>query len=248
MICFKAARSMRAPTRTTRPFWSSISINSAAVDTPVGMGAVDGDRICCAPIDGGTPASGNTTGTKRGAFVGIGPPLRSFSQRNSNGGLMPCRRATADTFVHGPDASATIACFSASLHRRRVSDTISKPRENSSPDISLDHILSDQPSPTKACLRNHARRLWPDAYVRGGRIGVAVGRKRPARRRDCLHRPVADKIVAPAVGAVRARCRIQPVGSGIAEGLAVGRRHVVGDAVLFYRFAPARSAVKSTYG
>lgn len=104
------------------------------------------------------------TGTKLAASVGANPPVRSFSQRNNNGGLIPCRRATAETFVHGTEASATMAAFSVSLHRRRVSDTISKPREKLSPDISLDQILSDQPSPTKACLRNQTRRPSPDAY------------------------------------------------------------------------------------
>jgi hypothetical protein len=49
-----------------------------------------------------------------------------FFQRNSKLGLMPWRRATADTFRYPLEASATIARFSSSVRTRRVSATMSK--------------------------------------------------------------------------------------------------------------------------
>jgi hypothetical protein len=52
--------------------------------------------------------------------------------------LIPCRRATAETFAPGWAASATIACFSVSFHFRRVSATIEYRREKLSPDIGTD--------------------------------------------------------------------------------------------------------------
>ena len=64
--------------------------------------------------------------------------------------------------------------------------------------------------------------------VRGGVIGVGVGRECAAGWGDRLHGAVADEIVGPAVDAVGAAGSIEPVGGGIAEGLAVGGRHVVG--------------------
>lgn len=48
----------------------------------------------------------------------------------------------AETFVQGADASATTACFSALLHRRRVSATTSKRRDGLSPDIGTEQLLS----------------------------------------------------------------------------------------------------------
>lgn len=58
----------------------------------------------------------------------VRPALSSSSrarrlQRNSRLGLIPCRRATAEMFTPGRATSTTIACFSASLHRRRASAT-----------------------------------------------------------------------------------------------------------------------------
>ena len=73
-------------------------------------------------------------------YRGRRPPNRLpiFRQRNRRLGLIPCRRATAEIFVPGGAASATMACFSASPQRRRVSAIIVYRREKPSPDIAPD--------------------------------------------------------------------------------------------------------------
>ena len=108
--------------------------------------------------------------------AGLGIPLASlfdmpcaiFRQRKRRLGLIPCRRATAEIFVPGGAASATMACFSASLQRRRVSAIIVYRREKPSPDIIPD---------LAPVVTNHhqqelhpdcdARRPWPDGYTSG---------------------------------------------------------------------------------
>ena len=66
---------------------------------------------------------------------GFASVCAAFRQRNKRFGLIPCRRAIADTFTPGRKASAIIACFSSSLQRRRVSATTAYRWEKLSPDI-----------------------------------------------------------------------------------------------------------------
>lgn len=61
-----------------------------------------------------------------------------FRQRNRRLGLIPCRRATAETFPPGCKASPMNASFSASLQRRRVSAITEYWWGKLSPDIGTD--------------------------------------------------------------------------------------------------------------
>lgn len=114
--------------------------------------------------------------TGRNVVVGTGAAgFRSLIQRNSRLGLMPCRRATADTFVHGPDASTTMACFFAALQRRRVSATISNRREDLSPDIFTEQLRS-RPKAMIRPLTYPARKTAATGWVH---ITCGLWRSRP---------------------------------------------------------------------
>jgi hypothetical protein len=67
-------------------------------------------------------------------------------------GLIPCRRATAEILAPGRAASATIACFSASLHCRRVSAITEYRREKLSLDIVMAPALSGSIGANKSCI------------------------------------------------------------------------------------------------
>jgi hypothetical protein len=94
---------MSARTRTVRPPAIKMSIVS---DFAAGS-AIDKD------------GAGKATGTKAG--IEASGLSSAFRQRNNKLELIPWRRATAEMFTQFPDASATIAAFSAADHRRRVS-------------------------------------------------------------------------------------------------------------------------------
>ncbi len=153
-IRFKALVSMPAPTRTSRPFPSSISMRSSVCVASVGgqvCASGEGAGFPCGAI-AAAPAGGEdmVTGTKTAALRRAWPSRASRRQRNSRLGLMPCRRATAEIFAPGCAASATIACFSASLHCRRVSATTEYRREIVSGYSHGTSSCRDQLAPTRA--------------------------------------------------------------------------------------------------
>jgi hypothetical protein len=81
------------------------------------------------------------TGMKADVLCRSPPSQASRCQRNNRLGLIPCRRATAEMFTPGRSASATTACFSAALHRRRVSVITEYRPAKLSPDIVPDLSL-----------------------------------------------------------------------------------------------------------
>ncbi len=139
---FKASVSTPAPIRTSRPFRSSISMRSSRRTLPPsGRGAGPSGQAAGKLSAAGASAAGGkakVTGTKTGTAARASASLASRRQRNSRPGVIPCRRATAETFASGRSASATILCFSASLHCRRTSATIEYRREKLSLDIGTD--------------------------------------------------------------------------------------------------------------
>ncbi len=97
------------PTRTRRPFASSISmrLSAACVSLPSQTGSL--------LLAGVVREIGKNAGA-----AGFASFRAAFRQRNRRFGVIPCRRATADTLTPGCKASAIIACFSSALQRRRV--------------------------------------------------------------------------------------------------------------------------------
>ena len=140
---FKAAVSTLAPTRTSRPLPSSISMRSSCcarsafgrvsdrLEPAVGEASGTADSVR-------TDGKARVIGMKAGAVVPVSASLANRRQRNRRLGLIPWRRATAEMFTSGRDASATIDCFSSSLHCRRVSATTAYRREKLSLDIGTD--------------------------------------------------------------------------------------------------------------
>ena len=111
-----------------RPSSATIIRTSAAGSTSVLTRTVrpPAIRISIVPGFAGAMAAGKdgaakATGTKAG--IGVSGVSSALLQRNKRLGLIPCRRATAEMFRQFPEASATIAAFSASDQRRRVSAT-----------------------------------------------------------------------------------------------------------------------------
>jgi hypothetical protein len=121
---FNALTSASGPTRTRRPFASSISMRLSALVASLAPRSV--------PLLAGTTTE---TGRNAGAAAGFASFWASFRQRNRRLGLIPNRRATAGTFTPGCKASPMIACFSSSLQRRRVSATTEYRCAKLSPDI-----------------------------------------------------------------------------------------------------------------
>jgi hypothetical protein len=98
MMRTSAAVSTSTRTRTVRPPAIRISIVSGFADE----------------IAAGKNGAGKAMGTKLG--LGTSGLSSAFLQRNNKLGLIPWRRATAEMFGQFPDASATIAAFSAADH------------------------------------------------------------------------------------------------------------------------------------
>jgi len=120
---FKAPRSAPGPTQMRRPFANSISMRlSAVLVSPTGLAFFAEVAL-------------RETGRNAGALAGFASICAISRQRNRMFGLILCRRATAETFSRGRKASATIASFSSSLHRRRVSAKTEYCREKPSPEI-----------------------------------------------------------------------------------------------------------------
>jgi hypothetical protein len=119
-----AATSMFEPTRKTRPLDSTTSTKTAL--------ALEGKDFPAHPIEGGAIV----TGTKP-VFAVWFLDLKALMQRRKRLDVIPCRRATADTFAPGPVASATICSFSATLPKRRV-ETTAKLCVGPYPDIATD--------------------------------------------------------------------------------------------------------------
>lgn len=59
--------------------------------------------------------------------------------------------------MQAPDASSTIARFSASLHLRRASATTSYRREGLSPDIPTEQLPPRPTAPTRAIFKRHRK-------------------------------------------------------------------------------------------
>ena len=134
---------VRIVTRTSRPFASSISMRSSRLPSSASGRAAGMAEFVAGEASGTTGfehAGGRArvTGTKAGAAGRVCASLASRRQRNRRLGLIPCRRATAEIFTPGRSASATIDCFSVSLHFRRVSATTEYRREKLSPDKGTD--------------------------------------------------------------------------------------------------------------
>ena len=92
------------------------------------------------------------TGRNAGAGSGFASFRATFRQRNRRFGVIPCRRATADTFTPGRKASAMIACFSSSLQRRRVSATTEYRWAKLSPDIGTGIVPVVTTVTNKTCI------------------------------------------------------------------------------------------------
>src|SRR5258706_14789012 len=95
----------------------------------------EGERLSGCPVNG-SEGGAIATGTKPDLKVWF-LDLNALIQRRRRLGVIPCRRATADTFAPGPVASPTICCFSARLRIRRVKTT-AKLCAGSCPDIATD--------------------------------------------------------------------------------------------------------------
>ena len=92
------------------------------------------------------------TGRNADAGSGFASVRAAFRQRNKRFGVIPCRRAIADTFTPGRRASAIIACFSSSLQRRRVSATTAYRWAKLSPDIGTGIVPVVTTVTNKTCI------------------------------------------------------------------------------------------------